>query len=144
MSDIALTAANIRAHPAQGAVVVPGRAGGTITTGHLVYQASDGDWERADGDVAGGAPARAQGIAVESFDGETTIASGDPVSVCVFGPVTGYTSLTAGANYYLSDTAGRIGTTVGTFDRIIAFRTAMPTGAVALFVSIQQNDPSCA
>lgn len=143
MSNIALTAANIRAHVSHGAVVVPGQAGGTITIGDLLYIASDGDWERADGDVAGGAPARAVGVAVESFDGETTINSTNPVSVCVFGPVSGYTSLTGGANYYLADAAGKIDTAVGTFDRIIGFGMEL-AGEVCLFVHPQQNDPSCA
>lgn len=142
MADIAFTAANIRALPSHGAVVLPGQAGGTITVGHLVYQASDGDWERADGNVSA-ALARAQGIAVASFDGETTINSGDPVSVCALGPVSGFTSLTAGANYYLSDTVGRIGDAVGTFDRIIGYGVEL-AGEVCLFVSIQQNDPSSA
>lgn len=143
MSNIALTAAKIRALTEHGAVVVPGQAGGTITIGDLVYIASDGDWERADGDVAGGAPARAVGVAVESFDGETTINSADPVSVCVFGPVSGFTSLTGGANYYLADAAGKIDTAVGTFDRIIGFGMEL-AGEVCLFVYVQINDPSCA
>jgi len=142
MSDIAFTAANIRALTSHGAVILPGQAGGTITVGHLVYQASDGDWERADGNVSA-AVARAQGIAVASFDGETTINSTDPVSVCVFGPVSGFTSLTAGANYYLSDTVGRIGDAVGAYDRIIGYGVEIG-GEVCLFVSIEQNDPSSA
>lgn len=142
MSDITLTAANIRALKPNGALILPGQAGGTITIGDLVYVASDGDWERADGN-AGVALARSQGIAVESYDGETTINSGDPVSVCVFGPVSGFTTLTAGANYYLSDNVGKIADAVGAYDRIVGFGIEL-AGEVCLFVSTQQNDPSSA
>lgn len=139
MADVSFTAAEIAPLREHGAVVLPGRAGGTITVGHLVYMASDGDWERADANVSA-AVARAQGIAVASYDGETTINSGDPVSVCVFGPVAGFSSLTPGANLYISDTVGRIGDAVGAYDRIIGW--AMAAGTI--FVSIQQNDPSSA
>lgn len=142
MSDIAFTAANIRPLKEHGAVIIPGTAAGTLTVGHLVYQSSSG-WIRADGDVALGVPARAHGIVVESFDGETTINSGDACSVVVFGPVSGFTSLTANANYYLSDTVGRIADAVGTYDRIIGYGIKL-AGEVCIFVQIQINDPSSA
>lgn len=141
MSDIALTSANIRALPSHGAIVVPGQAGGTVTVGYLCYMASDGDWEHADGNVADGVAAKAHGVCVASYDGETTIAAGNALSICVFGPVSGYTSLSAGANYYLSDTVGRIGDAVGTYDRIVGFGIEL-AGEVCLFVHPQQNDPS--
>lgn len=139
MADVTFTAAEISPLREHGAVVLPGRAGGAITVGHLVYLASDGDWERADANVSA-AVARAQGIAVASYDGETTIASGDPVSVCVFGPVAGFSGLTPGGNMYISDTVGRIGDAVATYDRIVGFAW----NASTIFVSIQQNDPSSA
>jgi hypothetical protein len=142
MADMAFTAAEIRPLPSHGAIIVPGTAGGTITVGHLVYIASDGDWERADGNVSA-AVSRAQGVAVESYDGETTINAGDPVSVVVFGPVSGFDALTAGANYYASDTVGRIADATGTFDRQIGFGMEL-AGEVVLFVHPQQNDPSSA
>lgn len=142
MSDMAFTAAEIRPLKEHGAVIVPGTAGGTITVGHLVYIASDGDWERSDGNVSA-AVARTQGIAVESYDGETTINAGDPVSVVVFGPVSGFDDLTAGANYYTSDTVGRIADAVGTFDRQVGYGMEL-AGEVVLFVFPQQNDPSSA
>lgn len=142
MADITCTAANIRPLKSHGAVILPGQAGGTITIGDLVYIAADGDWERADGNVSQ-LVGRAQGIAVESYDGETTINSGDPVSVVVFGPVAGYDSLTGGSNYYLSDNVGKIADAVGAYDRIIGYGVELAS-YVCLFVSIQQNDPSSA
>lgn len=118
MADIVFTAANIRALLPNGAIVRPYRAGGTITVGHLVYIATDGDVERADAN--GGTPAeQAIGVAVESFDGETTISSGDPCSVCVFGPVSGFESMTPGTVLWVSDTVGRIADAAGSYDRII-------------------------
>lgn len=142
MADMAFTAAEIRPLVSHGAIVVPGQAGGTITVGHAVYIASDGDWERADGNVSA-AVARGQGIAVESFDGETTINNTDALSIVVFGPVSGFDALTAGANYYISDTVGRIADAPGTFDRQIGFGVEL-AGEVVLFVHPQQNDPSSA
>jgi len=141
MADIALTAANIRPLTSHGAIVLPGVAAATVTVGSLVYETSTG-WAHADGNVST-TLAKSQGVCVASYDGETSIAAGNALSVCVFGPVSGYTSLTAGANYYLSDTVGRIGDAVGTFDRIVGFGVKL-AGEVCLFVSTQQNDPSSA
>ena len=45
--------------------------------------------------------------------------SGDPVIVQVSGVVTGFTGLTAGSTYYLSDTAGAISTSAGSQSRKI-------------------------
>ena len=143
MADITIsTPANIRPLVKQGAIVHQGAAGVALTVGNALYLASDGTWKKADGNVSA-AVARVQGVAVESFDGETSIASGDPVSVCTFGPISGIGGLTAGANYYLSDNAGAIADAVGLFDRIIGWGIKL-AGEVCLFVSIQQNDPSSA
>jgi len=140
MSDITVTSANVRALTENGAVLLPPlHAGATVTIGYLVYIASDGDIEHADANVSA-ALARAVGIAVESYDGETSVASGNPVSVCVFGPVSGFSDLTPGANYYVSDTVGRIADAAATDDRIVGFAI----DACTLFVHVQQNDPSSA
>lgn len=119
MADIAFTAAEIRALQANGAIVRPYRAGGTITVGHVVYVAADGDVERADANAAG--QEQVIGIAVESFNGETTILAGDPVSVCVFGPVSGFSGMTPNTTIWLSDTVGRMADAAATFDRIIGY-----------------------
>lgn len=143
MSDVTIdTRANIRALTANGAVTVPGQAGGTISIGDVVYVASDGDWERADANGAQ-ALARGQGIAVQSYDGETTITAGNPVTVCMYGPVAGFDNVTPGANYYISDTAGALGDAPATYDRIVGFGIELG-GKNCLFVNPQQNDPSSA
>jgi len=137
MADIDLTSVEIAALQKNGAVVRPYTAGDTLTVGYLVFIATDGDVEHADGDVDA-ATARAIGIVVESFDGETTIAAGNRVSVCVFGPVSGFSGMTPGANYYVSDTVGRISDAAGTFSRIIGYSER----AGILFVHPEQNDPA--
>jgi len=137
MANISLTSANIRALQANGAVVRSYDAGGTVTIGYLVYIATDGDVEHADGDVDA-ATARAIGVAVESFDGETSVTAGNRVSVCVFGPVSGFSGMTPGANHYVSDDVGRIADAAGTYSRIIGYAEA----AGVLFVNPEQNDPA--
>lgn len=143
MADITISSpANVRPLVEHGARIIPGTAGSTTAVGKAVSLASDGEWDNADGNVSA-ALARVQGIVVASYDGETAIAAGAPLSVCVFGPVSGLGGLTAGANYYLSDTAGAIADAVGTFDRILGWGVTI-AGEVCLFVSVQQNDPSSA
>lgn len=136
-NEITVTAAQIRALTDNGAVLQSYRAGGTISIGNLVYLASDGDVEHADGNGSL-ATAAAIGIAVASYDGETSVASGDPVTVCVFGPVSGYSGMTPGANVYVSDTVGRLSTVAGTASRIIGYSRS----ASVVFVHPQQNTTS--
>ena len=139
MADITVTSADVRALQANGAVVRRYLAGAAITVGYAVHIASDGDVEHSDANTTQAA-ARAIGIAVESRDGETSIAAGDPVSVCVFGPVGGFSGMTPGTNQYVSDTVGRIADAAATYDRIIGYAES----ATVLFVNPEQNDPSSA
>lgn len=141
MTVVAVTSANVRANTSHGAIVVPGIAGATITIGYLVYQAADGHWEHADANAAG--LEGVLGVAVESYDGEDTVTVGNAVSVCMGGPVSGFTSLTAGAIYYLSDTVGRLDDAAGTFDRLIG-RGVLLAGEVVLWVDIALSDAASA
>lgn len=137
MTAVAVTSANVRAIVSHGAVVIPGKAGATITLGYLVTQESDGDWVHADANVVG--LQSVLGVAVESYDGEDTVAEGNAVSICTFGPVSGFTSLTPAALYYLSDTVGRLDTAEGAYDRIVG-NGMMLSGEVVLFVNVQLTD----
>jgi len=139
MAGLSLTAAKIRALTENGAVIRPYDAGEALTVGNLVYVASDGDVMKADANATQAA-ARAIGIVVQSFDGETTVANATPCSVCVFGPVAGFASLTPGANGYVSDTAGQIEDAVATYDRIVGYAERTDV----FFVHPEQNDPSSA
>lgn len=135
MADISLTAAQIRALTENGARVRPFTAGGTVTIGQAVYIATDGDVEPADANA--GTPAeQAIGIAVESYDGETSIAAGNPVSVCVFGPVSGFASMTPGDVLYVSNTVGAIADAAGSFSRVIGHAES----ATVLWVNPEQSD----
>lgn len=140
MADLTLTAANVRALKEHGAIVLPAQAGAALTVGDLVYPAADGDWEGADANTTAAA-ARAQGIVVESYDGETAIAAGSACSVCIFGPVSGFDSVTPGANYYVSDNVGKVSDAAAANDRIVAFGVEI-AGIDVLFVHPQQNDPT--
>lgn len=143
MSDITITyPANIRALVSHGAIIMPGVAGSATAVGKVVALASDGEWDSADANVSQ-ALARVQGMVVESFDGETSIAAGSALSVCVFGPVSGIGGLTAGANYYISDNVGMLADAVGAYDRIVGWGVKL-AGEVCLFINPEQNDPSSA
>lgn len=137
MTAVAVTSANVRALTSHGAVVIPGRAGATVTIGYLVTQEADGDWIHADANAVGSQTV--MGVAVETFDGEDTVIDGNALSVCVFGPVSGFTSLDEGALYYLSDTVGRLDTAEGAYDRIVG-NGMMLAGEVVLFVNVQLTD----
>ena len=137
MSTVTVTSANVRALTSHGAVVIPGTAGATVTIGYLVTQESDGDWVHADANSVG--LQTAMGVAVESFDGEDTVAEGNAVSVCVAGPVSGFSSLTPAALYYLSDTVGRLDTAEGAYDRIVGIGMEI-AGEVVLYVNVQLTD----
>ena len=102
MSDITVTAVQVAALTENGAITRRHIAGGTLATGQLVSLSADGFVDPADGNVAEGTLARPIGIVVSSYDGETAVASGDPCTVCVFGPVSGFSSMTPGDNHYLS------------------------------------------
>lgn len=119
MADVTVTSADVRALTENGALIRHYDAGAAITVGYVVYIAADGDVEHADANAAG--LQQTIGIAVQSKDGETSIAAGDPVSVCVFGPVAGFSSLTPNTTMWLSDTVGRIADTAATFDRIMGY-----------------------
>lgn len=138
MASLSFTAANIR--PLDGSTSRHFNAGAAgITPGDLVYIASDGDVELADGNGAQ-ALAKAVGIVTAIQGGKASTAAGDRVTVTVFGPVAGFSSLTPGANGYVSDTAGDIADAAATYDRIVGFAES----ATVFFVSPEQNDPSSA
>ena len=140
MADITVTAAQVAALTENGAITRRHIAGGTLAVGQLVSLSADGFVDPADGNVAEGTLARPIGIVVASYDGETAITVTNPCTVCVFGPVSGFSSMTPGDNHYLSDTAGRVADAVGTYDKIVGYAET----ASILFVHIEQVDSSSA
>jgi len=138
MANITVTSASVRALQAgNGAIVSRYTAGDTITIGYAVYIVDDGDVEHADAD-ASQAASRGIGIAVESYDGETSVTAGDPVSVCVFGPVEGFSGMTPGDPIFVSDDVGRIADAAGTYSRAIG----RADSATQLWVNPESTNPS--
>jgi hypothetical protein len=101
MADVTITAANVV--PGANARTVQGVGGATITAGQVVYQeAATGKWKLADADSATAEVRQAKGIAL------TGCANNQPIVVQTDGDLTIGGTLTAGAAYYLSGTAGGI------------------------------------
>jgi hypothetical protein len=102
MADITNAASSVRPLP----VYISRRfdAGGSIYAGQPVYIAADGDVEMAD--AGGTLTGQAIGMMIADNDGGTLAVSGDRVDVILFGPVTGFSSLTPGLKLFVSATAG--------------------------------------
>lgn len=120
---MAVTAANVR--PLTGAQIRQYTAGGSLTVGNTAYIAADGDVEAGDANLAISAAVIGIIVAVADTTGATTAAAGDAVSVCVFGPVGGFSSLNEGALQYVSETAGAITETApsgaGTWTHVVGY-----------------------
>lgn len=110
---MALTIASpgdVRPLQAASAIVESGVAGATVVVGEVVYQDTDGTWKPARANVAN--TSRARGIVVVSganiqTAGKTTFASGDGISVLLWGLVAGITGMDMTLPVYLSSgTAG--------------------------------------
>lgn len=114
-----LTNVDQQIRPLQGAVTRDFDAGGAGNVGDLVYIASDGDVEVADGSAS--ATAEAVGIVVGTSTGQTAFAAGDGVTVVVLGPVAGFSGMTPGASGYVSDTAGAIDDAAGTVTWVVGY-----------------------
>lgn len=139
MADVTVTAGNVR--PLPGYVSRRFDAGGTIYVGQSVYVAADGDVERSDSD-AGSLEAQSIGIMVANVDnyGGTVAVSGDHVDVVLFGPVTGYSSMTPGALVFASTSAG--GLVQGTPDagsHVVPVGLALDAGTI--FVNPSRPTP---
>jgi len=101
MADITITANNVV--KGSNAVVENGTAGETIAAGKAVYKdATTGKYMLADSNSATVAARQARGIALNGA------ALNQPLAVQTKGEITIGGTLTAGTDYYLSDTAGGI------------------------------------
>lgn len=118
MSAITVTPALVRHIPTLGMLPDNYTAGEALTIGDVVYEATTGYVLKADSD-AGTPKENGIGIVIESFDGETSIASGAICAVLQMGYVTGFTGGVKGALGYVSETAGAIDTVPGNFNRIL-------------------------
>lgn len=86
-------------------------SGEALAINDIVYfKESDQRWYKADADLTTTFDQLQIGI-----NKTTAGASGVTIQVAISGPVSGFTGLTAGSKYYLSNTAGAITTTAGTY-----------------------------
>lgn len=119
MADMTLVPANVSADQNQGSVIrdFEVAVGSTINVGDAVALNSSTDSVnglslvvQADGNLSDWGSSRAVGIVVNTSDwyGSTVAAAGATVSVCVFGPVYGFTNLVPGTVLFTSDTAGKV------------------------------------
>lgn len=101
MPDLSYTSRNVR--PMDGARVRQVTAGAALAMGDWVYIDSAGLAQKSVN-----ASGYAVGVVVAGDQKAATMASGEVVTICFFGPIAGYTSMTPGRLGYLSANAGKI------------------------------------
>lgn len=119
MAAITVTKANVRPVNANQCIIRQLVSGEAIDVGEIVYVKSDGlAWLAAGGTAA---PARVIGIvvAIGSQGQVTGVGAGEELSVVMFGPVAGASSMTPGAPAYVSNTAGGLDTAAGTVSAVV-------------------------
>lgn len=101
MADLTITAVNVIA--ASDATIEHGYAGEAVAAGKYGYKSSTTKrWMLADSNSATAEARRAGGVFLNNA------AAGQPVAIATHGDVTIGATLTAGTDYYLSDTPGGI------------------------------------
>lgn len=118
-NEVTVTTTDVR--PLTGAIVRRAIASAAIALGDVVYVSSySGDLPVVT-KCAGGAVATCNpfGIAIAGALGNTSIATSEACDIVVFGPVTGYSSMTSGNTIWVSDTVGRLSTVVGTKSGVV-------------------------
>jgi len=126
-NEVTVTAANVR--PLAGAIIRRACATEALAFGDIVYiDSAAGAIPNVSKALATGLDTgHAFGIVVSGNLGGTTVAAGEACDVVVLGPVTGYSSMTPGATVWVSDTAGRLSTVVGTKSIILGVAESAAT-----------------
>lgn len=140
MTALTVTAAKVSADQTQGSIIRNKECAVEVVLGQLVSLDSNDELILSQGDGTA-AEARAYGIVVASpfVQGGTTIPAGQRASVCVFGPVYGFSGLTPGAPGFVSDTAGEIDTAPSATNSLAVGRA---DSATVFFVNIGIADYS--
>ena len=127
MTALGFTANKISTDPSKGSVLKAFPAASAISAplGKAVYIDSDGKVELADANVTV-AESRGAGVivAVPNTYGENSIGADEYCTVCVFGPVYGFSSLAEGTYAWVSKTAGELDDTAptsGAFQYIMGY-----------------------
>lgn len=115
--------------------IIPNQtAGETLAINDVVYfKESDQRWWKADADDS------ATFYQVKLGINKSVAIAGGTIQVAISGPVSGFTGLTAGSKYYLSNTAGAISTSAGTTRVFIGW--ALST-TILVFSPYEYNLPS--
>jgi hypothetical protein len=131
MSVLTIDPEDIR--PLEPANIVWGTMAEAATLGDVLRRDDDGNWVLANASTLAGCQGQV-GIAISGSrkDSDGDLADGEMAGVCVFGRVTGFTSLDpTSIGYYVGDSAaGDIETTAGTISRFLA----VAESAITLFV----------
>ena len=132
MSVVTRTKADVRA--LAGYESVKGEAGATCEAGEILYLDGTNGWKPANGGAA--ATALARGVLVSPQD----VVDGDKdLSIVTRGRITGFSGMTPGATYFVSDTAGELDTATGTKTK----RVGWAVTATILMVDLSVNaDPA--
>jgi hypothetical protein len=119
-NEVTVTALDVR--PLPGAVCRNAIAAGVLNLGDIVAMTSTANTvDQADGN---GNHAVVGIVVAIGNQGASASVAGDAVSVCLSGPVQGYSGMTPGNLHYLSDTIGRLSTAVGTAKVLIGIAWA--------------------
>lgn len=130
MSDLTITAASVL--PGSNASIEHGTAGATITQGQAVYkEAATKTYKLADSDSATAAAHDAVGIALNAAS------AGQPLAVQKGGQITIGATLTPGATYFVSNTAGGIcpDADVGSGEEVVLLGAAISTTVLDLDIN---------
>ena len=110
-------------------------SGEALTINDIVYfKESDQRWYKVDADLTATFDTLQLGV-VKTTAGT----SGVTIQVAISGPVSGFTGLTAGSKYYVSNTAGAITTTPGTYSVFVGY--ALST-TILLFDPVPKTLPT--
>ena len=97
-------------------IVLQGNAGQDVVEGEILYQkVSDSEWYKADANDTATIFGVQLGVAQGAGSNGNAIAGG----ILIYGKASNFTGLTANSNYYLSDTAGAISTSAGTYSVLV-------------------------
>ena len=140
MTAVTFTAKQIR--PLLQSISKPVLSGEALSVGEAVYIKSDAKAWLADADVAATAQVRGIVTAIGAY-GKLDGVAGDMVDVTFYGPISGWSGMTPGAEFFASVTPGEVEDTApagasSDFRWIIGF--ALEAGI--LFVSPYTDDPA--
>lgn len=139
MADIVATIANVLLPNERQNIIIRGVAGGTILPGEPVYLDGTNGWKKGDADAA--ASGQIRGIAISS-GGALTYASGESLDIVVYGPVSGFASMTPGAAVFVSTTAGSMDQTAPAAGGDFPFAVGWAMTAGVIFVDPQVTVPT--